>query len=255
MSDQVEKLTKNPMLSKVIGGVVILLVLYLMYVLLRHFKFFENRHITSQRSSSNSYEVTADDWCPSGVPSANFSLSIWFYVSSWSTAGGDKYILHRQDNSQSDEIAAYLGENTNDLFVKFVSENDVATTCEVKNIPLQKWINLVLVKYGEVMDIYIDGKLIKSCVSSSPNDQSKTPDLQPILLHGQYDPQGVAQDQSFNGYTTHLKCYNSTLSPPQVYNIYKNGSGGSFLDSLLGGYKMRMSLLRNDEEIAGVGLG
>jgi|MDSV01.2.fsa_nt_gb hypothetical protein len=254
MSDQVEKITSNSMLSKIIGAVFVLLILYLIYILLRHFKFFENRHITSQMSSKNTYEVGADDWCPSGAPSANFSLSIWFYVSSWNTAGGDKYILHRTDNSENDEIAVYLGESSNDLFVRFTSEDDTSTTCEVKNIPLQKWINLVLVKYGEVMDIYIDGKLIKSCVSSASNDQSKTPDLQPILLHGKYS-NGEVVEQSFTGYTTHLKYYNSTLNPSQVYNIYKNGSGGSFLDSLLGGYKMRMSLLRNDEEIAGIGLG
>ena len=105
-----------------------------------------------------------------------------------------------------------------------------------------------------MVDIFVDGKLLKSCVSSSGSALAKSPVSNPILLHGTYSS-GTATDQGFDGYTTYLKYYNETISPQEVYNIYANGYGGSFLDSLLGGYRMRMSLFRNDQEIAGIGLG
>jgi len=242
------------MLQQILTGVAILLVLYLIYVLLKYFKFFENVHLTSQMSADdNGYEVDFDDWCPSGTPSSNYALSIWFYVSSWDNSS-TKYIFQRIDNDNNNEIAAYLSQNTNDLTVEFTDTEDVSTSCVVENIPLQKWIHLAVVKYGEVVDIFVDGKLLKSCVSSSGSALAKSPVSNPILLHGTYSS-GTATDQGFDGYTTYLKYYNETISPQEVYNIYANGYGGSFLDSLLGGYRMRMSLFRNDQEIAGIGLG
>ena len=36
--------------------------------------------------------------------------------------------------------------------------------CVVNNIPLQKWVNLVVSQYNQTMDIYLDGQLVSSCV-------------------------------------------------------------------------------------------
>ncbi len=243
------------MLQQILIGVAILLVLYLVYVLLRYFKFFENLHLTSQMSADeNVYDIPFEDWCPSGVPSSNFTLSIWFYVSSWDTST-QKYIFERlTDENNENEISAYLEANTNDLVVEFSDDDNQNTTCTIENIPLQKWIHLAVVKYGEVVDIYVDGKLLKSCVSSTGESLARTPSSTPITLHGTRTS-GTSEDQGFDGYTTYLKYFNSTKSPQEIYNIYAGGYGGSFLDSMLGGYSMRMSLFRNDEEIAGLGLG
>ena len=133
--------------------------------------------------------------------------------------------------------------------MSFTDTENASTKCVVENIPLQKWIHLAVVKYGEVVDTFVDGKLLKSCVSSTGSALAKSPVSKPILLHGTYTD-GTATEQGFDGYTTYLKYSNETISPQEVYNIYANGYGGSFLDSLLGGYRMRMSLFRNDQEIA-----
>ena len=52
-----------------------------------------------------------------------------------------------------------------------------------------------------------------------------------------------------------FRFYTKELDPSKVYDVYKYGSSGNIFDNILGNYKMRMSLLKNDEEIAGVGLG
>ena len=129
-------------------------------------------------------------------------------------------------------------------------DEDATATCTVSNIPLQKWIHLGLSKYSNVFDIYIDGKLVKTCIGNSSG--SVTPKLKSICLHGDLND---TTRLGFDGYTTHLKYFSSTLNPVQIYNIYKGGYGGNFLDSILGSYKMKMSLLKNDQEVAGIGLG
>jgi len=54
-------------------------------------------------------------------------------------------------------------------------------TCMVKMIPLQKWVNIVVSVYNQIIDIYIDGLLSSSCVlkgfpAISTDDASITPD-------------------------------------------------------------------------------
>ena len=242
------------MIDKVIGGVAALLALYLIYVLLKYFKFFENVHLSGLEKTSTIYEVVPSKWASSGIADPNYTLSIWFYVSSWEgdNQGIDKYIFSREyDGTTSSDVEAYIGANTNDLTVKFLGSDATTTTsCVINNVPLQKWVHLAVAKYNNVMDVYIDGKLAKTCAGSDTG--SITPRLNNINLHAS---SGSTTPQSFDGYTTNMKYLNNTLGPVEVYNIYKNGYGGSWLDSLLGGYAMRMSVLKNDQEIAGVGLG
>lgn len=54
-------------------------------------------------------------------------------------------------------------------------------TCNVKMIPLQKWVNIIVSVYNQVVDIYIDGLLSSSCVlkgfpAISTSDVNVTPD-------------------------------------------------------------------------------
>ena len=53
--------------------------------------------------------------------------------------------------------------------------------CIVRQIPLQKWINVIVSVYNQIVDIYIDGHLASSCVlkgfpTISNNDVQITPD-------------------------------------------------------------------------------
>tara|TARA_B100001027_G_scaffold216817_1_gene194501 strand:- start:1588 stop:2313 length:726 start_codon:yes stop_codon:yes gene_type:complete len=241
------------MIEKIIGGVAVLLAIYLIYVLLKYFKFFENVNLSGLEKTTEVYEVGPSKWAPGGIADPNYTLSIWFYVSSWEgdNQGQDKYIFSREYDQQVSDVEAYLGANTNDLTVKFLAaDNNTTTSCVINNVPLQKWVHLAVAKYNNVIDIYIDGKLAKTCAGAETG--SITPKLNSINLHAS---SGSTTSQSFDGYTTHMKYFNSTLGPVEIYNIYRNGYGGSWLDSLLGGYTMRMSVLKNDQEIAGIGLG
>jgi hypothetical protein len=54
-------------------------------------------------------------------------------------------------------------------------------TCIVKMIPLQKWVNIIVSVYNQIVDIYVDGQLASSCVlkgfpSLSTSDVDLTPD-------------------------------------------------------------------------------
>ena len=82
--------------------------------------------------------------------------------------------------------------------------------CMVKMIPLQKWVNIVVSVYNQIVDIYIDGQLSSSCVLKgfpeiSTSDVSITP------------------DGGFTGMISRFKFMNSAMTIQHAKNIYYDG--------------------------------
>ena len=106
----------------------------------------------------------------------------------------------------------------------------VVHTCGVGNIPLQKWTNLVISVYGRTLDIYIDGKLVRTC-------------LLPGVAHVNNNKSVyVTPVGGFDGWTSKFQYYSDSLNPQQVWNIYSKGyTSGLFA----GSYQLQMSVLNN----------
>jgi hypothetical protein len=68
------------------------------------------------------------------------------------------------------------------------------------------------------MDIYIDGKLVRTCVLPGV---AKIANNAPVYI----TPQG-----GFSGYTSNIHYYANALNPQEAYNIYRSGYGGSGID-------------------------
>tara|TARA_B100000927_G_scaffold291430_1_gene293590 strand:+ start:2536 stop:3264 length:729 start_codon:yes stop_codon:yes gene_type:complete len=242
------------MLKEIVIGVAILLSIYLIYVLLRYAKVFEGSSLSGLKKADNPVEITSSEWNSTGSMDANFGVIVWFYVTSWDeNTNQKKYILSRYNSNQDEQdIEAYLNENTNDLVVKFVQNDATYSTSTIQNVPLQKWVCLGISKYNNTIDVYIDGKLADTKVGSGD-----APDIEPtqsFILHGYKDSSGTVE-QPFDGYTRNFKYYSRPLSPIEVYNVYKSSASGSILDSIFGSYKLKLSFLKNNEEVAGFGLG
>ena len=82
--------------------------------------------------------------------------------------------------------------------------------CDIKNFPLQRWVNVNVSLYNNVVDVYINGQLEKSCVLNG------FPQLTKGNLH-------VGKDGGFNGYIANLRVSNRSLSYSQIQKYYKSG--------------------------------
>jgi hypothetical protein len=86
-------------------------------------------------------------------------------------------------------------------------------SCDVMEIDLQRWINLTISVNGRVVDVYMDGKLSRSCVLSDLPLASQDK-AQAITLGG---PLG------FSGYFGTTQFSGSALSPDKIYSLYQAG--------------------------------
>jgi hypothetical protein len=108
--------------------------------------------------------------------------------------------------------------------------------CSVNNVPIQKWVNLVISVYGRTLDVYIDGKLVKTCLLPGIVNVNNSSNLY------------ITPNGGFDGWTANFQYYPDSLNPQEVWNIYSKGYSGYTLGnwfSIYNPYQVQISLLEN----------
>ena len=117
--------------------------------------------------------------------------------------------------------------------------NSNVNICLIENIPIQKWVNIVVSLYGLTMDVYLDGKLVRTCVMPGVPQINNAADI------------NVTNKGGFSGWTTNFKYWSDASNPQEVYNIYKAGFGGSILGNALSKYRLQVSVLKDNIQQGG----
>ena len=185
---------------------------------------------------------------PGSKSSNDYTWSFWIYVNNWNWQyGKEKVLLVRKSSDDVFCPKLSLAENTNNLKVEvgtFNPEGSAADTktskCNVKNIPLQKWTHILMTTNTRSIDVYLDGKLVRTCLLSSP---PKIAADAPIKL---------CPENGFSGYMSKVRYYARTLNPREVYSIYKEGYGSAFGSSLFNTLQFKMSVSKDNEEIGAI---
>lgn len=176
--------------------------------------------------------------------SANFTYSVWFYVDDWNYRYGEPKIVlaHGGASASKGGFGIVLGGMQNDLNIAVETYPSEASTegsvhtCNVQNIPLQKWVHCLVSVYGKSLDVYIDGKLVRTCMlpGIAKVDTSKDVFITPL--------------GGFSGYTSNFQFFPNATNPQEAYNIYKKGFGGSALGNLFNKYRIKIVFLEDNQE-------
>lgn len=98
--------------------------------------------------------------------------------------------------------------------------------CDLPDVQLQRWVCIGIVLNGRTVDVYMDGKLARSCV------------LKSVFT---VDPKGMKLKlldfNGFSGYLGDVVVYNYALSPDQAYRIYMAGPTAFSGSGILGWLK------------------
>ena len=182
---------------------------------------------------------------------SNFTYSIWFYIDDWNYRYGEpKVIFGRMTTGKGQKEpcpSVILGPVQNNIIVSLAvypgldeqpeqGSNFIVHNCGISNVPIQRWCNLLISVYGRTLDIYLDGKLVRTCVLPGV---AKIDSSAPVYV----TPMG-----GFSGWTSRFQYWPESSNPQKAWDIYKAGYGGSLLSSLFGKYTIKVSLMEGDTE-------
>ena len=218
--------------------IVIILIIYFIYQYIQ-----SSRTLTNIMDAKNEFTILAKDLVSTKTSTTN-SYSIWMYIDDWTYRNGEKKIvfLRGKLDTNNDPIdpcpSVHLGEYDNDLYVQMTYNDSITSSvkihhCSVSNIPIQKWVNVTTVVSGRTVDIYLDGKLVNTCLLPGSVHIDNTTDAY------------ITPAGGFSGYTSKFQYYDYALTSKEVWDVYTSGYGGSsYITSLLN-TKVNISISNN----------
>jgi len=191
--------------------------------------------------------VITSDRLPKLFEGGEFTIMTWIYINNWSYRSGFNKHIISIGGPNFDTIRIYLGAMKPKLSVRLhtretsipTSGNASSTTesldkvsftstfqnlqtdsgllddtpiCDLPEVELQRWICLVVAVNGKTVDVYMDGKLSRSCVL--PNNFK--------VDAGGYSANVLASG-GFGGKISGSYMYDRALNPDVVYKNYMAG--------------------------------
>lgn len=242
----------NPIIAVILIICVVLLIVYLI-------RYTMGSGYTLQEGVRNARDMStfpASSLASMGsdAPAGNFAYSVWFYVNDWNYRYGQAKVLFGRMSKASSTMSGIgvagsepcplvqFGANANDLEIYLQNYSTTGTAagapfkCAVSNVPIQRWVNLSISVYGRTLDVYLNGKLVKTCVMPGIAKINNTSDL------------SLTPNGGFEGWTSKFAFYPMPMNPQDAYDIYAKGPTGAF--SSLSAYQLQLALLKNGETIS-----
>lgn len=201
----------------------------------------DNYPATSQDVKLNQYIFTG----------GTMSVSFWMYVTGQGTGGSTscKHILSLGTStagSANPTLLIALGGASNVLYVRandgnsgsqswqlgnFMTNPGLSTApCNIQNIEYGRWVCVTVVLNNNMSDVYLDGKLSRSCVLKGQYQVAQGSAGAPLAfsfcLPKASDDSSAATPWSWNGSFANCAFYSYALAPDQVYRIYMAGPSG-----------------------------
>ena len=199
--------------------------------------------LTGSDSSGDLLGRSHDASTPTSIDAAHAPLSDqgdgaygvqwWMFVKDWNYGfGKKKTIIKRPDITNSNitnpQISLHPTDNTLQVTVSIFpsgqdsgkttpapaghsGSTDDVFTCDVPNIPLQTWFSVGATVFGRNLDIYIDGKLVKSCLLPGV-PKPAVGDIQ------------VTPDGGFSGQICNFNHFSRMLTPGDAMNFWSAGT-------------------------------
>lgn len=168
----------------------------------------------------------------SGGQDGAYGMQFWMYVQDWNYKYGvEKHVVSRSDPTNpaimNPSVSLHPTDNTLNISVSVFGSSSSSKTepapyghsgatddvflCEVPDIPLQTWCSVSVTLFSRNLDVYLNGKLVKSCVLSGV-------------------PKPVAGDiylnsgGGFSGYLCSFYHYPRMLTPDDASAFYSQGT-------------------------------
>lgn len=229
----------SSMIVPILGGIVLILVglVFFNYIQKREGKagipFFDDLGKSSGDKTPTPVDGKTKTVIPAGeIPigvGADYGIQFWMFISNWDYRfGQDKDVLKRVAPNDSNVVGprVFLAPTDNTLHVRLslyptdqqagsaepgVSSTGDSFMCSVENVPLQSWFSVSLTVFQRNLDIYINGRLVKSCVLPG----IPKPAVGDVILN---------DNGGFAGSICNVNGYNVMLNPDDAKSFHAKGT-------------------------------
>jgi hypothetical protein len=154
-----------------------------------------------------------------------FTWSVWIYINSLQYLQDQYRNIFYKGNSNlattglnfpNNAPGLYLAPNSNNLLVIMNTFNVINEEILIPDIPLNKWLNIIVRCQNNTLDVYINGTIARSLTLSSVPKQN-------------YGDVYVGMNGGFDGYISNLWYYNYALGTAAIQNISNWGPNTKML--------------------------
>jgi len=180
--------------------------------------------IPQDPSSEGSVTISRSVNATEGI---EFTWSVWIFIDDLTYNSnsykcifykGNDYAKNPNANNQdlqglnfpNNAPGLYIAPNTNKLVIMMNTFNVINEEINIDDIPLNKWVNVIMRCQNNTLDVYINGTIVKS-----------------HHLHGvpkqNYGDVYVAPNGGFSGYISNLWYYNYALGTSEILKLSAKG--------------------------------
>ena len=234
MTKKVVNATSNPMGKVIFFIILVIFIAFIIYIIFIAVK-------ASQAAAKNSpvivndvidaYVARPSFALPQITQGMNQSFSTWIYIKDWNYKFGQyKNILWKGNPPNTSTTSStptvsnvhcpsmWLYPLTNSLkVITSTSVQEQVESCDIQNIPLLTWVHIVYVLNNRTVDIYVNGKLERSCALRG---------IPTITNDPVYITNGSPQ-AGYYGKIGKTQYFTKALLPNDVANIYQQGPLGT----------------------------
>jgi hypothetical protein len=161
-----------------------------------------------------------------------YGMQFWMYIKDWNYKfGEEKHIVSRSDPTNpgimNPSISLHPTDNSLKISVSVFGDSsssksepapaghsgstDDVFMCEVPDIPLQTWVAVSVTLFSRNLDVYLNGKLVKSCLLSGV----------PKQVAGDIE---LNAGGGFSGYLCSFYNYPRMLTPTDAQSFFSQGT-------------------------------
>jgi len=169
--------------------------------------------------------------------SRKYSYEMWLYGYNFNASSN--YIVSRASSSSGKNIGLKFDTSSPKLILEYTATGATKTIPITDNFPLQTWTHLIVSVDDKYIDVYMNGKLIKSVQDSS----IETPNADATIDYG-----------IVNCYLAKLSRSVLPTDPQTAWDKYSAGNGENPFSKYLSNFGLTMTLQKNNQDYSKVTL-
>jgi hypothetical protein len=148
-----------------------------------------------------------------------FTWGVWTFIKNLKPENRYKHVFHKGNNKVDNDLGMnfpnnapglYIAPHTNNFVIVMNTFDKIKEEIIVEDIPLNKWICVIIRVENHNLDVYINGVIVKRHVLASVPKQN-------------YGDVYVSMNGGYNGYTSTLKYWNTALDVSQIQRFVNAG--------------------------------